>query len=59
VEKLIFTALIGFVLYFNSDAQNYSVATSVNPVILCNSSTITSVNIDIKCEGSCNAIVEY
>ena len=48
-----------FCFAYNANAQYYSVSTSVNPVSLCNSSTNTSVNIDIKCEGSCSAIIEY
>ena len=48
-----------FCFAYTANAQYYSVSTSVNPVTFCNSSTSTSVNINIKCEGPCNAIVEY
>ncbi len=51
--------LVFFCLAYMANAQYYSVTTKINPVTFCNSSTSTSANIDIDCEGPCKIIVEY
>ncbi len=57
MKNLILTAIFGLTFCITSHAQYYSVKTSVNPVTFCNSSSITSVNIDIDCEGPCKALI--
>lgn len=59
MKNIILTSIIGLLFCLNSNAQYYSVKTSVNPVTLCNSSTVTSINLDIKCEGECKVIIEF
>jgi len=58
ILKIIAVIILGLTP-FAINAQYYTISKTVNPVTLCNSSTNTSVNIDIKCEGECNVIVEY
>jgi hypothetical protein len=55
MKKLITLAIL--CIAYTANAQYYSVNTSINPVTSCNSSSITSVNIDIDCEGPCKALI--
>ena len=56
--KTIFLFVGLLMLTQTTKAQYYSIEKTVNPVFLCNSSVITSVTWEIKCEGPCKVFIQ-